>query len=53
MTVKKFVQSLLLVLCMVASAVALPIGLVMLGVSLADKPQLTASGPVFVFEQVR
>ena len=53
MTLKEFVQTLLLILCMMASSVVLPIGLVV-GSSAHDTRAAAASArPVFIFEDTR
>ena len=53
MTVKEFIQGMVLVFCLMATGVVLPIGLVAGSASSANKAISTDSGPVFIFEQVR
>ena len=53
MTVKEFVQSLLLILCIMGSGVVLPIGLVAGSSSRDNGTAATSAGPVFIFEDVR
>ena len=52
MTIKEFLQGMMLVFCLMATGVVLPIGLVAGSAGEANKTR-AASGPVFVFEQTR
>jgi len=53
MTVKEFIQGILLVLCMMATSVVLPIGLVVGSAPNAGKTIAVASPPAFIFEETR
>jgi len=53
MTVKEFVQSLLLILCIMASSVVLPVGLVVGSSAHDTRAAATSAGPVFIFEDTR
>jgi len=53
MMLKEFVQSLLLILCIMASGVVLPIGLVVGSSAHDTRAAATSAGPVFVFEDTR
>ena len=53
MTVSEFIQGVLLVICIMATSVVLPIGLVAGSASNVDETLPAAAGPVFVFEQAR
>jgi hypothetical protein len=53
MTVKEFIQGMVLVFCLMATGVVLPIGLVAGSASSANETVSAGSGPVFVFEPVR
>ena len=53
MTLKEFVQTLLLILCMMASGVVLPVGLVVGSYAHDSRAAATSAGPVFIFEDTR
>ena len=53
MMLKEFVQSLLLILCIMASGVVLPIGLVVGSSAHDTRAAATSAGPMFVFEDTR
>ena len=53
MTVGEFFQGMVLVICLMATGVVLPIGLVAGSASSADESLSIATGPVLVFEQAR
>ena len=53
MSVREFIQAMLLIFCMLATGVILPIGLVAGNASHTDGPAASAAGPVFVFEKAR
>jgi hypothetical protein len=53
MTVMEFIQGIVLVFCLMATGVVLPIGLVAGSASSANETVSADSGPVFVFEQVQ
>jgi hypothetical protein len=53
MTVREFIQGMILVFCMMATGVVLPIGLVV-GIASHDTGAVASSaGPVFIFEDAR
>ena len=53
MTVAEFFQVMVLVICLMATGVVLPIGVVAGSASSTDAVLTAAPGPVFVFEQAR
>ena len=53
MTVKEFVQSLLLILCIMASGVILPVGLVVGSSAHDTRAAVPSAGPVFIYENTR
>ena len=53
MTVGGFLQGMVLVICLIATGVVLPNGLVAGSASSADESHSNATGPGFVFEQAR
>ena len=53
MTVMEFIQGMVLVFCLMATGIVLPVGLVAGSASSADEVISADSGPVFVFDQVR
>ena len=52
MSVREFIQAMLLIFCMLATGVILPIGLVAGNAAHDGGPITTASGPLFVFEKM-
>jgi hypothetical protein len=52
MTVKGFIQGIMLIFCMMVTSVILPIVLALGSVSY-DVAPVTSAGPVFIFEEVR
>ena len=53
MTVKEFIQSIVLILCLMATGVVLPIGLVTGSASHDTGVARSSAGPVFIFTQTR
>ena len=53
MTVKEFVQGMMLVFCMIATGVVLPIGLVAGSASHDAGVAASSTEPVFIFEDAR
>ena len=53
MTVKEFIQGILLVLCMMTTSVVLPIGLVVGSAPNTGKTIAAAPPPTFIFEETR
>jgi hypothetical protein len=53
MTVEEFVQSLVLIIVLLATGIVLPVGLVAVSGSSDSEVRPAGAGPVFVFEQVR
>jgi hypothetical protein len=53
MTIKEFIQSVMLVFIMIATSVVLPIGLVVGSASDTDEAYPSDSGLLFVFDQTR
>ena len=51
MTVAEFVQSVILVLCLLATGIVLPVGLVAVSTPGASEARTAGTGPVFVYEQ--
>ncbi len=51
MTVNEFVQSVILVLCMLATGIVLPVGLVAVGASQDATTSVSSAEPVFVFDE--
>jgi hypothetical protein len=51
MTVREFIQGVLLIFCMLATGIILPIGLVASNAVQDGGSIATASGPLFVFEE--
>ena len=52
MSVRELIQAMLLIFCMLATGVILPIGLVAGNAAHDGGPITTASGPLFVFEKM-
>lgn len=53
MTVKEFIQGMLLVFCMMATGVVLPIGLVAGSAQHGVGVEVSSAGPVFIFDDAR
>ena len=53
MTVKEFIQGMVLVFCLMATGVVLPIGLVAGSASHDDGVAVISTGPVFVFVEAQ
>lgn len=53
MTVSEFVQSVILVCCLLATGIVVPIGLVAVSAPGSDGARIAEAGPVFVFEPLR
>jgi hypothetical protein len=53
MTVREFIQGMMLVFCMMATGVVLPIGLVVGSASHDTEAVASSVGPVFIFEDAR
>jgi len=53
MTVSDFVQSVVLILCLLATSIVLPIGLVVVNAPGANAAGPVGAGPVFVFDHQR
>ena len=53
MTVKEFIQGMILIFCMMATGIVLPIGLIVGSASHDDRAAVSSTGPVFIFEEVR
>ena len=53
MTVKEFIQGMILIFCMMATGIVLPIGLVVGSASHDDRISVSSAGPVFIFEEAR
>jgi len=53
MTVNEFIQAIMLVFCMIATGVVLPIGLVAGSAPHGVGVEVSSAGPVFIFEDAR
>ena len=53
MTVNEFIQGMILVFCIMATGIVLPIGLVASSTSRDDGVAVASAGPVFIFEDAR
>ena len=53
MTVSEFIQGVLLVICIMATGIVLPMGLVASSASRDAGVAVTSAGPVFVFEETQ
>ena len=53
MTVKEFIQGMILIFCMMATGIVLPVGLIVGSASHDDKATLSSTGPVFIFEEAQ
>jgi hypothetical protein len=53
MTVKEFIQSILLVFCIMATGIVLPLGVVAGSASHDTGAAVSSAGPVFIFEETR
>ena len=53
MTAKEFIQGMILVFCIMATGIVLPIGLVASSASGDAGVVVTSAGPVFIFEETR
>ena len=51
MTVKEFIQGMMLIFCIMATGIVLPIGLVASSASRDAGVAVTSAGPVFIFEE--
>ena len=53
MTVREFIQSIMLVLCIMATGIVLPLGVVAGSASHDTGVAVSSAGPVFIFEETR
>ena len=53
MTVEEFVQSVILVICLLATGIVLPVGLVAVSGSSDAEARLADARPVFIFDEAR
>ena len=53
MTVREFIQSMLLLFCLMATGVVLPIGLVIGSAAHDARVVVSSAGPAFIFEETR
>ena len=53
MRAKEFIQGMILVFCIMATGIVLPIGLVASSASRDAGVVVTSAGPVFIFEETR
>lgn len=53
MTVGEFIQSIMLVLCIMATGIVLPLGVVVGTASHDTGVAVSSAGPVFIFEETR
>jgi len=53
MTVKEFIQGMILVFCLMATGVVLPIGLVIGSAAHDANVVVSSAGPAFIFEETR
>ena len=53
MTVKEFIQGMMLVFCIMATGIVLPLGLVAGSASHEAGVAVSSAGPVFIFEETR